>query len=165
MVIVWEPSQDPFYPGGSQAGYGKTVYLRTCFLDQFGSTNRGNMVVPWTQNVATWFLGSGIPADVRMEPQSLNLDSNGNYVQFKVEGFPDNPEYGSMDVDGSTCAVAGVNADLKFGTYNDNKYIGKADRLLVEDAIGSPGEETEVQITGQLSDGTGFVGTAIIKAL
>jgi hypothetical protein len=124
------------------------------------------MVIPWTQNVATWFLGgSGIPADVRMEPQSLNLDSNGNYVQFKVTGFPDNPEYGPMDVDGSSCVVAGVNADLKFGTYNDNKYIGKADRLLVEDAIGSPGEETEVQINGQLSDGTGFLGTAIIKAL
>jgi hypothetical protein len=166
MVIVWEPSQDPAYPGGSQANYGKTVYLRTCFLDQFASTSAGNMITPFMQNVATWLLGStGIAADVRMEPQSLNLDSNGNYVQFKVTGFPENPEYSSMDVDGSTCQVAGVNADLKFGTYADGKYIGKADRLLVEDAIGGPGDETEVQINGQLADGTGFMGVAIIKTL
>lgn len=107
----------------------------------------------------------GIPADVRMEPQSLNLDSNGNFVQFKVESFPDNPEYTALDVDGTTCKVLGVDADLKYGTWNSNKYIGKADRLLVEDAIGAPAQETEVQIAGKLNDGTAFKGTAIIKTV
>lgn len=99
-----------------------------------------------------------IPALVRHEPQSLNLDSNGNWVQFKVEGFPDNPEYTPDDVDGTTCGVNGVNADLKFGTYNDNKYIGKADRLMVEDTCGAPDQETEMEISGQLNDGTPFKG-------
>jgi hypothetical protein len=107
----------------------------------------------------------GIPADVRMEPQSLNLESNGNWVQFKVFSFPENPEYTSMDVDSTTCRVNGVNADLKFATYNDNKYIGKADRLLVEDSIGAPDQETEVTITGKLQDGTAFKGTAVIKTI
>jgi hypothetical protein len=115
--------------------------------------------------VTKFDLASGIPADVRMEPQSLNLDSNGNYVQFKVENFPDNPEYTPMDVDETSVAVLGVGADLKFATFNDNKYIGKADRLLVEDAIGSPNQETEIQITGQLKDGTGFKGIAVIKTI
>jgi len=98
-----------------------------------------------------------------MEPQSLNLDSNGNYVQFKVESFPDNPEYTPMDVDESSVMVAGIGADLKYATFNDNRYIGKADRLLVEDTIGAPNEETEVEITGKLKDGTGFMGIAVIK--
>jgi len=117
--------------------------------------------------VAEWevFGPTGIPADVRMEPQSLNLDSNGNYVQFKVFGFPDNPEYTPYDVDPNHCTVGGVNADLKYGTVNDNKYIGKADRLLVEDAIGAPGEEVEVNINGRTYDGISFFGKAIIKAV
>ena len=89
----------------------------------------------------------------------------GNWVSFKVTGFPDNPEYTPRDVDGSTCAVQGVGANLKFGTWNDNKYIGKADRLAVEDAVGSPGAEVEVGVSGKLNDGTAFDGIAIIKAI
>jgi hypothetical protein len=119
-------------------------------------------------SVAEWqvFPGtSGIPADVRLEPQSLNLDSNGNYVQVKIESFPDNPEYSPMDVDGPTVMVSGVNVDLKYETINDNRWIGKADRLLVEDSIGSPGEVVEVEVQGNLLDGTGFMGAAEIKAL
>lgn len=108
---------------------------------------------------------SGIPADVRIEPQSLNLDSNGNYVSFKVFGFPDNPDYTPHDVDPNYCTVGGVNADLKYGTVNNNKFIGKADRLLVEDAIGAPGDEVEVDVNGKLYDGTSFLGKAVIKAV
>lgn len=116
--------------------------------------------------VTKFDLGAGgIPAEVRMEPQSLNLDSNGNYVSFKVTGFPEDPNYTPHDVDPTSMMVKGVGADLKYATFNDNKYIGKADRLLVEDAIGAPDAEVEVEVTGQLNDGTGFMGNAIIKAL
>jgi hypothetical protein len=117
--------------------------------------------------IAEWevFGPSGITADVRVEPQSLNLDSNGNYVSFKVFGFPDNPEYTPYDVDPNQCTVGGVNADLKYGTVNDNKYIGKADRLLVEDAIGAPGDEVEVNVNGMTYDGIAFFGKAVIKAV
>lgn len=108
---------------------------------------------------------SAITADVRVEPQSLNLDSKGNYVNVKVEGFPDNPEYSPLDVDGDTIKVAGVDADSRFGTWDEDRYIGKADRLAVEDAIGAPGEEVEVTVTGKLVDGTAFEGIAIIKVV
>jgi hypothetical protein len=108
--------------------------------------------------------GSSIPAIVSMEPGSLNLDSNGNWVSFKVDSFPENPEYGPLDVDPTSCAVAGVGADLKFGTANNNHFIGKADRLMVEDAIGAPGEDVEVEISGKAA-GKSFKGTAIIKAI
>jgi hypothetical protein len=119
----------------------------------------------WYSDVATVMFVSAIDATCRMEPQSLNLDSNGNWVSFKVEGFPENPEYDPNDVDPTSCQVGGIDADLKFGTHNNNHYIGKADRLLVEDAIGAPGEEVEVDVTGSLYDGTNFIGTAVIKAI
>jgi hypothetical protein len=106
-----------------------------------------------------------IPANVDMEPQSLNLESMGNWVQFKVYDFPENPEYTVYDIDPTQGEVAGVGADLKFGTTNENKYIGKADRLMVEDAIGAPGQEVEVEIKGAMNDGTKFKGVATIKAI
>jgi hypothetical protein len=108
---------------------------------------------------------AGIATDVDLEPQSLNLESNGNYVQFKIYGFPENPEYSVYDIDISTVEVEGVGADLKYGTLNNNKLIGKADRLLVEDAIGAPSQEMEVKIRGQLYDSTAFSGKAVIKAI
>ena len=89
----------------------------------------------------------------------------GNWVNVKVEGFPDNPEYSPLDVDGDTVKVEGVDADLRFGTWDDDRYIAKADRLAVEDAIGTPGEEVELTITGNLVDGTAFEGIAIIKVI
>jgi hypothetical protein len=147
-------------------GVGRTVAVMQPMEYNWDVTNRGDILTPFVQNIATWFGGGGgIPAEVRIEPQSLNLDSNGNYISFKVEGFPENPEYTPMDVDGTSVMVGGVGADLKYGTWNNNKYIGKADRLLVEDSIGYPGDEMEVDISGQLQDGTGFFGTAVIKAV
>jgi hypothetical protein len=108
---------------------------------------------------------SGILASVEFEPQSLNLESNGNWVQTKVVGFPENPEYTPYDVVVGSCSIAGIGVDTKFDTANNNKFITKADRLMVEDAIGAPGEEVEVKITGNLQDGTNFAGSAFIKAI
>jgi hypothetical protein len=125
----------------------------------------------WTENsnigriFMYYELQGGIESDVRMEPQSLNLDSNGNYVQVKVEGFPENPEYTPLDVDGTTVEVEGIGVDVKYGTWNNNRWIGKCDRLMVEDAIGGPGDEVEVEVRGELMDGTPFSGKAVIKAI
>lgn len=151
--LSWGPIMDADYDSGLSRLYGWS------FSAFSGSAHNGYGVV------TKFDIGGGIPADVRMEPQSLNLESNGNWVNFKVENFPDNPEYSPLDVDPSQCTVGGAGADLKFATFNNNRYIGKADRLLVEDAIGSPGDEVEVDINGKLNDGTGFLGKAVIKAV
>ncbi len=145
-------------------GAGRTVLVRHPLEFNWDNTNRGDILTPFIQNVAKWF-SHGIPADVRLEPQSLKLDSMGNFVSIKVEGFPDNPEYSPYDVDASSVNVQGVSVDLKFGTFNENRFIGKADRLSVEDAIGSPGAEIEVGVDGKLNDGTSFMGVTKIKAL
>jgi hypothetical protein len=143
---------------------GRTVLIRHPLEFNWDITNRGDILTPIVQNVAKWF-SSGIPANVKVEPQSLNRFSKGNLVNVKVSGFPENPEYNAYDVDGQTVTIQGISVDVKFGTYNLNKFIGKADRLLVEDAIGAPGDETEVTIEGKLSDGTSFSGISIIKTM
>jgi hypothetical protein len=105
-----------------------------------------------------------IPALVEFSPNTLNLDSMGNYVTVKVESFPDDP-YTPWDIVGSTVTVEGVGAELKFGTYNDNRYIGKSDRLLLEDAIGAPGDQVELAIAGRLFNRIAFEGYINIRAL
>lgn len=120
----------------------------------------GSLSMPYDAEI----LDSAITADVRVEPQSLNLNSMGNYVNVKVEGFPDNPEYIPLDVDGTSVLIEGISCESKYGTWNEDKYITKADRLLIEDAIGAPGDEIELEVTGKLIDGTKFRGTAIIEA-
>lgn len=169
VPIIGTPRMDSYcdiviYDGPEYGNYGRTVFVNRRIDYQWDMTDdQGDILSPFIQNVAEWF-GRGIPADVRLEPQSLNLDSMGNYVQVKVEGFPDNPNYSPMEVDGTSVAVSGVGVDLKYGTWNNNRFIGKADRLLVEDAIGAPGNEVEVDVNGKLADGTKFIGKAIIKA-
>jgi hypothetical protein len=140
---------------------------RTVGLNQWPGGDSGTHCDLIIANAAAWAAGgiSAIPSEVDLEPQSLNLDSNGNWVSYKVYSFPENPEYTAYDIDMTSVKVENIDADLKFGTVNNNKFIGKVDRLLVEDAIGSPGEEVEVEVSGKLNDGTAFKGDAIIKAI
>jgi hypothetical protein len=156
-VVAWD--------GTAWGPYGRTVFVNRQICYQWDMTNYGDILTPFIQNVATWFGTPGIPADVRLEPQSLNLDSNGNFVSFKIEGFPENPEYGPMDVNVGSVMVENIGAEAKYGTTNNNHAIGKCDRLLLEDAIGAPGDDVEVGVSGTLNDNTAFVGTAVIKAL
>jgi hypothetical protein len=107
----------------------------------------------------------GIPTEFSVEPKTLNLDSNGNYISIKVEYFPENPEYTPMDVNGDTMEIMGFGVETKYGTPNQNHFITKADRLLVEDAIGAPDQNAELEIKGKLFDGTGFKGIGVITAI
>jgi hypothetical protein len=132
------------------------------YIIEYGARNNIDTAV---SSVGLYDMSTGIPASVEFEPQSLNLESKGNWVQTKVVGFPENPEYTPYDVVPGTVSIAGIGVDTKFDTANNNKFITKADRLMVEDAIGAPGQEIEVDITGRLQDGTNFAGTTIIKAL
>ncbi len=143
------------YRGGFQSNLFSTPPV-TVWTEPNGNIGRVEMY---------YDLSAGIETDVRLEPQSLNLGSMGNYVGVKVESFPENPEYSPMDVDGTSVEVEGIGCELKYGTYNNNRWIGKVDRLLLEDAIGTPGQEVEVGVSGKLNDATPFTGDAIIKAI
>ena len=103
--------------------------------------------------------------EITIEPRTLNLDSKGNSVNIKIEGFTDNPNYSPLDIDTSTVKIENIECNLKYGTYNKDKYITKADRLALEDAIGAPGESIELEVSGYFYDGTPFKGTDTIKAV
>jgi hypothetical protein len=141
-----------------------STYKTVCMAFDLNLINSASIQLNLMTKILDFFGGS-IVADVEFNPQALNLESNGNWIQFKVYGFPENPEYAHTDVDPTTCYVLGVGADLKFATYSDDAYIGKADRLLVEDAIGSPGAAVEIEVGGSLKDGTDFIGLTTIKAI
>jgi hypothetical protein len=161
----------PWYRSGSMVGnYGFSDWTEwkwtaptsgTYILEYGARNNRDSALGPY----GLFDMEAGILGTVEFEPQSLNLDSNGNWVQTKVVGFPENPEYDPYDVVPGSVSIAGIGVDTKFDTANANKFITKADRLLVEDAIGAPGDQVEVKITGNLQDGTNFAGSAFIKAI
>ncbi len=179
-IFWYNPSG--LFPGGTQIAYsafpnrhaivvsdvgsgsGRTVLVRHPLEFNWDNTNRGDILTPFMQNIAKWF-SQGIPADVWIEPQALNLDSKGNYVSIKIRGFPENPEYTSFDIDASTVQVQGISIELKFKNFKDHKFFGKVDRLSLEDAIGAPGVEVEITVDGLLNDGTSFVGIGTIKAI
>jgi hypothetical protein len=169
LVVSYDSAGNELWFGRFNGAQGRYEYCYGAAVDAEGSVYAAGYGSPPTgyyryYDIMTMKFASAIPANVDMEPNSLNLESNGNWVSFKVYEFPDNPELTPYDVEADTCSVAGAGADLKFGTYNNNKFIGKADRLMVQDAIGGPGDEVEVDIKGK-ADGTSFRGTAIIKAI
>ncbi|MCK5559533.1 MAG: hypothetical protein KAJ51_03025 [Thermoplasmata archaeon] len=145
-------------------GVGRTVLVRHPLEFNWDNTNRGDILTPFMQNIAEWF-SQGIPAEVWIEPQALNLDSKGNYVSIKIRGFPENPEYTPFDIDASSVQVQGISIEPKFKKFVDKRFSGKVDRLSFEDAIGAPGKEIEIYVDGQLKDGTTFVGIGTIKAI
>ncbi len=161
-ITSWTPIGVGSYGFADWEKWSWTAPVTGTYILQYGCRNNRDFAV---SSIGFFDMEEGTAKTCNFEPTSLNLESDGNYVNTKVETFPDNPEYTPHDVDASSVSVAGVGADLKFGTWNNNRFIGKADRLMVEDAIGGPGDEVEVMISGSLNDGTSFKGIAVIKAL
>jgi len=102
---------------------------------------------------------SPVPADVRIEPETLNLNSNGNFTAFITL-----PEcYDVADINVSTVECEGAPAI-------DGEIIQGGDTLMVkfyrQDLVGvEPGEEVEMIVTGKLFDGTAFEGSDTIRVI
>jgi hypothetical protein len=108
---------------------------------------------------------AGIPAIVDVHPETLNLDSMGNWVEVEIEDFPDNPEYDPSQVIGSTIVLEGIGSDPNGPMgYSEGAYHCKVDRLLLEDAIGAPNDSVELEIKGDVAD-TSFKGTCTLRAI
>lgn len=111
------------------------------------------------------FFSSGIVATVDVHPETLNLDSNGNWVSVEVTGFPEDPTYDPSQVIEGTVTLENIGSDPNGPSgYKDGAYKCKVDRLLLEDAIGMPGDSVELAIAGDVFD-TSFAGTTTIRAI
>lgn len=133
----------------------------------------------WTQwdNLQLLEGPATIPAVIDLDPDTLNLGSNGNWITCYIE-----PGEGS-EVDAMAMGIEG--ATVKLGpawlgeeswatpTGNENivdhdgdgvmEWMVKFDRAAVQAIVQPP--QTTVTVTGMLTDGTPFEGTATINVV
>ncbi len=102
-----------------------------------------------------------IPAEVRIVPRTINLQSKGEWIT----GFIQMPEdYDMNDVDANSILLEGEIKPERFWFAEDNQIaIARFSREELRSIISTG--EVEITITGQLSDGTLFEGTDIIKVI
>ncbi len=117
-------------------------------------------------NMGPFELGSGILATVDVEPETLNLNSMGNWVTVKVQDFPDDPDIKVSQVIDGSVRLENIGAELTPSNNgnSDGQYMCKVDRVALEDLIGGPDEEVELAVAGDVED-TSFMGTCTIRAI
>ena len=120
-------------------------YLNPCYL-------------PSLQEVRITYGGpAAIAAELRINPRTVNLDSQGKFTAFIW--LPGG--YSNYDIDVSTIQCQGANASS--GHATPKFFIAKFD---VQDLVGVvPGAAVEFVLTGQLFDGTGFVGADTVRVI
>ncbi len=117
-------------------------------------------------NMGPFELGSGILATVSVEPETLNLKSEGNWVTVKVQDFPEDPDIKVSQVIDGSVSLENIGAELTPSNNgnSDGQYMCKVDRLVLEDSIGGPSDEVELAVSGEVAD-TSFMGTCTIRAI
>ncbi|MGB3478432.1 MAG: T9SS type A sorting domain-containing protein [bacterium] len=105
--------------------------------------------------------GSTAPilAEVRIEPEVINLQSHGKFTAFIT--LP--PGYNPFNIDISTVECEGAPAVYGHAAAQGLFYIAK---FKVQDLIGvTPGPAVQFTVTGQLFDGTAFIGYDTVRVI
>ena len=114
--------------------------------------------LPMLENISISY-GSMMPiqAEIDILPEVINLHSHGKFTAFIT--LPSG--YDLFDIDGSTIECEG--APLIFGHPTPPKYIAK---FYTQDLVGVvPGPEVVFAVTGQLFDGTDFIGCDTVTVI
>jgi len=115
----------------------------------------------------TWIYGN-LPSTIDIDPDTLTLKSKGKFVTCHIE-LPES--YDVADIDISTIllndAVPAEPKPTEIGDYDGDsipdlmvKFSGAAVQAILE-----AGEEVEMTLSGQLTDGTLFQGTDTIRVI
>jgi hypothetical protein len=130
-----------------------------------GSNDPAN---PLDSTPVVFHVGSVDAADFDVDPNTLNLGSNGMWVLARVE-LP--VQYDPQDVLVETARLnAVVAADLQqyeIDDWNENGIPDltlRFDRIAVEAILGE-GDSVEVTVTGEIEDTIYFTGTEYIRAI
>lgn len=105
--------------------------------------------------------GSTAPllAEVRIEPEVINLHSHGEFAAFIT--LP--PGYNPFNIDISTVECEGAPAVYGHTAPQGLFYIAK---FRVKDLIGvAPGQAVQFAVTGYLFDGTAFIGYDTVRVI
>jgi len=100
-----------------------------------------------------------IPAEVDIEPDTLNLQSKGNWLTCYIQ-LPE--DYNVTDIDPNTVFLEDTISAERFEINNDAAIV-KFSRSEVQGIIEVG--EVELIITGELIDGTVFEGAALIRVI
>jgi hypothetical protein len=106
-----------------------------------------------------WKLGQHtVTMDVT--PESLNLQSKGNFINLKITELPET--YMMSDIDGNSVVMFILGIPVHSYDVTGQSFSGKFDRADFEDQT-SPGD-VEVLVTGRFMDGSWFYGVDVISA-
>jgi hypothetical protein len=148
---------------------GQVFDLSTLELGKYKLTvtvmdNAGNVAV---DSITFWVV---IPANIDVEPKTLNLKSKGNWVTAYIE-LPES--YSVADINVPTVMLNGtVPAGLKPTTIGDFDFDGIPDLMLkfnrsaiVQYIVSQEAKFASVTLTlsGHLKDGTSFQGSDVLK--
>jgi len=102
-------------------------------------------------------LQAALRATVRIEPETLNLDSKGEFTAFIR--LPGNHSVADIEVAAVECGGA---VAVKATRANDTLIV-KFNRQDLKDL--TPGDEVELTVTGELADGRHFLGTDTVRVI
>jgi len=104
-----------------------------------------------------------IQAVVQLEPKTLNLSSNGNWINCSIT-LPDN--YDIDQIDTATIFMERIIAPAWSNTDTlAKKLMVKFDRSQVQQALRAADSPASLNVTGSLKDGTVFEGSDTIRLL
>lgn len=113
-----------------------------------------------------------VPTTIDIDPDTLNLKSRGHFVTVYIE-LPDGQDINNIDTETIKLTVPGgeltVDSDAPtvIGDYDSDSIpdlMVKFDRSAVREII-EVGDEVEITITGELTDGTHFEGSDTIRVI
>jgi hypothetical protein len=138
-------------------GVGFVLAMRT-YEGQYGSDLNSDAD---TRDYIVRYLNMVIPATIDIDPDTLNLHSNGRWITVYIDlpaGF-----------DVNNIAISTVTLDntlnAEWCDVQNTTLMVKFDRLDVENLIGSPQVSVELSVEGQLSNGIPFKGQDTIQAI
>ncbi len=119
-----------------------------------------------TESVA--FLGysndlSPIEAIIDLNPDTLNLKSKGKWITCYIE-LPQDYDVGDINVSTVELTYGEVGVSAAWGDVQDGALMVKFNRSDVQDML-EPGDDVEVTVSGELTNGTPFEGTDMIKVI
>ena len=111
----------------------------------------------------TSFTVKSTQVTVTVHPQTLNLRSGGRWITVKIE-LPEgmNPE--DLDISKVKLWVNDEAIEPEWGEACDDYVMIKFSRDALQE-LGSPDEEIEIRVTGELPSGESFEGTDTIRMI